>query len=36
MGQQQHPVQVGQGILGQPKAYVPGQGVRNFIRYLTP
>ena len=28
--------QVGQGILGQPKLYVPGQPVRNFLRYLTP
>lgn len=27
---------VGQGILGQPKAYVSGQPVRNFLRYITP
>ncbi len=27
---------VGRGILGQPKLYVPGQIVRNAIRYLTP
>ena len=27
---------VGQGILGQPKAYVPGQPLRNLFRYLTP
>ena len=26
----------GQGILGQPKLYVPGQPIRNFLRYLTP
>lgn len=35
-GQDRNPVQVGQGILGQPTAYVPGQSIRNFIRYLTP
>ncbi len=29
-------VMIGQGILGQPKVYVPGQPVRNFLRYLTP
>ena len=28
--------QVGQGLLGQPKVYVPGQPLRNFVRYLTP
>ena len=27
---------VGRGILGQPKVYVPGQPVRNALRYLTP
>ena len=27
---------VGRGILGQPKVYVPGQPVRNFVRYLSP
>ena len=27
---------VGQGILGQVKAYVPGQPLRNFLRYITP
>jgi hypothetical protein len=26
----------GQGILGQPKVYVPGQPLRNVLRYLTP
>lgn len=34
-GQQRYPVQVGQGLFGQPTAYVPGQSVRNVIRYLT-
>ncbi len=36
LGQQYNPVQVGQGIIGQPVAYVPGQTIRNFIRYLSP
>ena len=27
---------VGQGIIGQPKVYVPQQPLRNFIRYITP
>ncbi len=35
-GQEQNPVQVGQGLWGQPVAYVPGQGVRNFMRYWFP
>jgi hypothetical protein len=26
----------GQGVLGQPKLYVPGQPIRNFLRYLGP
>lgn len=34
-GQERYPVQVGQGIFGQPTAYVPGQSFRNAIRYLT-
>jgi hypothetical protein len=29
------PAVLGRGVLGQPKAYVPGQPIRNFIRYLT-
>lgn len=33
-GQEKYPVQVGQGIFGQPVAYVPGQSFRNCIRYL--
>lgn len=28
--------QVGRGILGQAKIYVPGQPIRNALRYLTP
>ena len=35
-GQQFNPVQVGPGLLGQPKAYVPGQYFRNWLRYFTP
>lgn len=27
---------VGRGIIGQPKVYVPGQPIRNALRYLTP
>jgi len=34
-GQERFPVQVGQGIFGQPTAYVPGQKFRNMIRYIT-
>jgi hypothetical protein len=34
-GQERYPVQVGQGIFGQPVAYVPGQTFRNAIRYIT-
>ncbi len=26
---------IGRGSLGQPKVYVPGQPIRNFIRYIT-
>jgi hypothetical protein len=26
---------VGRGIFGQPKVYVPGQPIRNALRYLT-
>lgn len=35
-GQASNPVQVGPGLFGQPKAYVPGQGLRNWLRYFTP
>lgn len=27
---------LGQGLLGQPKLYVPDQPLRNFLRYLSP
>jgi hypothetical protein len=27
---------VGRGVIGQPKMYVPGQPIRNFLRYLSP
>ncbi len=36
LGQNPYNAQLGQGIIGQPKAYVPGQTIRNFLRYLTP
>ena len=29
------PYQIGKGIFGQPKLYVPSQPVRNFLRYLS-
>ena len=35
-GQERFPVNVGQGIVGQPVAYVPGQPLRNWLRYFTP
>lgn len=35
-GQDRNPVQIGQGIVGQPVAYVPGQRIRNWIRYIFP
>ncbi len=36
LGQERFPVQVGQGLWGQPIAYVPGQPVRNWVRYFFP
>ncbi len=36
LGQENQPVQVGQGLIGQPVAYVPGQTFRNWLRYLAP
>ncbi len=36
MGQENYNVQLGRGIVGQPVAYVPGQNIRNFFRYLFP
>ena len=35
-GQDKNPVVVGQGLVGQPVAYVPGQRFRNWIRYIFP
>jgi hypothetical protein len=35
MGQDKYPVKVGQGLWGQPVAYVPGQRCRNWLRYLS-
>jgi hypothetical protein len=35
-GQDRNPIVVGQGIVGQPVAYVPGQPVRNWLRWLFP
>jgi hypothetical protein len=35
-GQERYPVQIGQGIFGQPVAYVPGQTFRNALRYISP
>lgn len=34
-GQERYPVQVGQGLWGQPVAYVPGQAFRNWLRYFS-
>jgi len=34
-GQQNYQIQVGQGLWGQPVAYVPGQRFRNWLRYLS-
>jgi hypothetical protein len=34
-GQERYPVQIGQGIFGQPVAYVPGQTFRNALRYIA-
>lgn len=36
LGQENYNVQLGQGIIGQPTVYVPGQPIRNFFRYLSP
>ncbi|MEM9826121.1 MAG: hypothetical protein AAF958_06005, partial [Planctomycetota bacterium] len=36
LGQDRYPIEVGRGIIGQPKAYVNGQPIRNWLRYLTP
>ncbi len=36
LGQENYNVQLGRGIIGQPVAYVQGQPVRNFLRYIFP
>lgn len=36
LGQENFAVQVGQGLWGQPVAYVPGQSLRNWLRYISP
>ncbi len=36
LGQENYNVQLGRGIVGQPTVYVPGQPLRNFMRYLSP
>ena len=36
LGQERFPIEVGRGLVGQPKAYVDGQPIRNWLRYLTP
>jgi hypothetical protein len=36
LGQENYNVVLGRGIVGQPTAYVPGQYLRNFLRYLMP
>lgn len=36
LGQDAYNAQLGRGIIGQPTAYVPGQPMRNFLRYLSP
>jgi len=36
LGQDTYNAQLGRGIVGQPTAYVPGQPMRNFLRYLSP
>ncbi|MCO8120715.1 hypothetical protein NHH03_03125 [Stieleria sp. TO1_6] len=35
LGQDKYAVQLGQGLWGQPVAYVPGQGLRNWLRYFS-
>lgn len=36
LGQENYNVQLGRGLFGQPTVYVPGQYVRNFLRYISP
>jgi len=35
-GQDRKQAELGYGIVGQPVAYVPGEGCRNFLRWLFP
>ena len=35
LGQEAYPIEIGQGLWGQPKAYVVGQKCRNWLRYFT-
>lgn len=35
-GQDNYNIEVGRGVFGQPVAYVVGQPVRNFLRYIFP
>lgn len=36
LGQENYNVVLGRGFVGQPTVYVPGQPIRNFLRYLSP
>ncbi|MCA9128408.1 MAG: hypothetical protein KDB22_15080 [Planctomycetales bacterium] len=36
LGQENYNVLLGRGLVGQPTVYVPGQPLRNFLRYLSP
>lgn len=36
LGQDKYNVQLGRGLVGQPTTYVPGQHIRNFLRYIFP
>ena len=36
VSQQTYPVEVGRGWFGQPVAFVPGQPIRNWFRYISP
>jgi hypothetical protein len=36
LGQENYNVVLGRGLFGQPTVYVPGQYVRNFLRYIFP
>lgn len=36
LGQENYNVLLGRGLIGQPTVYVPGQYIRNFLRYISP